>query len=78
MLLGPLYSRVGSKKYGFFICTPTQEDLAFVKELLEAGKVKPVIDRRYPLPEAAEALRYMGEGHIRGKVVITIDQDDQL
>ena len=42
------------------------------KELLEAGKVKPVIDRRYPLSEVAEALRYLEEGHARGKLVITI------
>ncbi len=43
-----------------------------MKELLEAGKVKPVIDRCYPLSETAEALRYLGEGHARGKVVITV------
>jgi NADPH:quinone reductase-like Zn-dependent oxidoreductase len=42
-----------------------------MKELIEAGKVKPVIDRCYPLSETAEALRYYGEGHARGKVVIT-------
>jgi len=46
--------------------------LAFIKELLEAGKVVPVIDRCYPLSEVAEALGYLGEGHARGKVVITI------
>jgi NADPH:quinone reductase-like Zn-dependent oxidoreductase len=51
---------------------PNQEDLAFLRELLEAGRVAPVIDRCYPLPEAAEALRYYGGGHARGKVVITI------
>ena len=43
-----------------------------MKELLEAGKVEPVIDRRYPLSEVAEAIRYLEEGHAKGKVVITI------
>jgi NADPH:quinone reductase-like Zn-dependent oxidoreductase len=47
-----------------------------MKELLEAGKVKPVIDRRYPLRATAEAIRYLEEGHARGKVVITVDQND--
>ena len=45
-------------------------------ELIEAGKVKPVIDRCYTLCEVAEALRYYSEGHARGKVVITVDQND--
>ena len=53
-----------------------QKDLVFVKELLEAGKVVPVIDRRYPLCETAEALRYLEEGHARGKVVITVEQNN--
>ena len=51
----------------------SQKDLVILKELLEAGKVVPVIDRRYPLSKAAEALRYLGEGHARGKVVITME-----
>jgi NADPH:quinone reductase-like Zn-dependent oxidoreductase len=51
---------------------PTKEDLVFMKELLEAGKVRPVIDRRYPLCEVPEALRYLEEGHARGKIVITM------
>ena len=50
-----------------------QEDLAILEELFEAGKVVPVIDRRYPLSETAEALRYLEEGHARGKVVITME-----
>ena len=49
-----------------------QEDLV-VLMLLEAGKVVPVIDRRYPLSETAEAFRYLGEGHARGKVVIAVE-----
>ena len=51
---------------------PNQQDLIFVKELLEAGKVKPVIDRSYPLAEVPEALRYLETGHAQGKVVITV------
>ncbi len=72
VLLGPVISRMGRKQIGFFVANPTQQDLVFVKELLEAGKVVPVIDRRYPLSETAEAIRYLEEGHARGKVVITV------
>ena len=73
MLLGPWVSMTGSKKMGALSAKANPEDLAFVKQLLEAGKVKPVIDRRYPLSEVSEALRYLGEGHARGKVVITVE-----
>jgi NADPH:quinone reductase-like Zn-dependent oxidoreductase len=76
MLLGPVISRTGRQKMGNSAHTPNQKDLVFMKELLEAGKVKPVIDRRYPLSETAEAIRYLEEGHARGKVVITVDQND--
>jgi NADPH:quinone reductase-like Zn-dependent oxidoreductase len=57
---------------GPFISMPNNEDLVVLKELVEAGKVKPVIDRTYPLSETPEAIGYIGEGHARGKVVITI------
>ena len=73
MLLGPWVSMTGSKKMGALSAKANPKDLAFVKELLEAGKVKPVVDRRYPLSEVPEALRYLGEGHARGKVVITME-----
>ncbi len=53
------------------------KDLAFLKELFDAGKVVPVIDRRYPLSEVPEALRYFGEGHARGKVVITVEHSNK-
>ncbi|HEY6288468.1 MAG TPA: NAD(P)-dependent alcohol dehydrogenase, partial [Nitrospiraceae bacterium] len=77
MLLGPLISRTGRQKMGNSAHKPNQKDLVFVKELLEAGKVKPVIDRQYPLRETAEAIRYLEEGHAQGKVVITVDQNDK-
>jgi NADPH:quinone reductase-like Zn-dependent oxidoreductase len=74
MILGPFLSMAGGKKSVNLAAMPDQEDLVFVKELIEAGKVVPVIDRRFPLSEVAEALRYYGEGHSRGKVVITVVQ----
>jgi NADPH:quinone reductase-like Zn-dependent oxidoreductase len=76
MLLEPLLSLLGRKKGHFFIAKVNQKDLAFLKELLEAGKLVSVIDRRYPLSEVAEALRYLEEGHARGKVVITVAHGD--
>ena len=77
MLLGPLISMFGSKKMGTMMTKTNQKDLVFVKELLEAGKVVPVIDRRYTLSEVPEALRYLEEGHAQGKVVITLGHDNQ-
>src|SRR5437763_5892925 len=76
MLLGPWLSKNGSQKMGNLLAKPNQKDLVFVKELLEAGKVVPVIERRYPLREVPEALRYVEEGHAKGKVVITVDQNN--
>ena len=78
LLLAPLFSRSGRQKLGFMgIANINQKDLVFLKDLLEAGKVVPVIDRRYPLSKTAEALQYLGEGHARGKVVITVEQNDK-
>ncbi len=76
MLLAPLLSLIGSKKTCFFIANINQKDLVFLKELLEAGKVVPVIDRRYPLSDAAEALRYLEERHAQGKIVLTIEHSN--
>jgi NADPH:quinone reductase-like Zn-dependent oxidoreductase len=53
-----------------FITRHTRDDLMVLRELVESGKVAPVIDRRYQLSEVPEALRYQGEGHARGKLVI--------
>ena len=73
MILAPLLSRMGGKKTRFFIANINQKDLVFLKELLEAGKVVPIIDRRYPLSDGAEALRYLEQRHARGKIVLTIE-----
>ena len=72
LLLGPLLSRMGSKKMCFFIANINRKDLVFLKDLLETRKVVPIIDRRYPLSGVADALRYLEEGHAQGKVVITV------
>lgn len=74
LLLGPILSMFGDKKLGAMLVEPNK-DLDFVTELIEAGKVKPVVDRRYPLEETAQALNYYAEGHARGKVVITVEHD---
>jgi NADPH:quinone reductase-like Zn-dependent oxidoreductase len=75
LLLAPLVSRIGDKKMGVVMQESNRkEDLAFLTELFKAGKVVPVIDRRYPLSGLPEALRYLEEGRALGKVVITMDQ----
>lgn len=74
LLLGPLLSRIGSKKIGFMgIATTSKEDLLFLKELLESGKVVSIIDKSYPLSETAQAIKYIIEEHGRGKVIITVE-----
>ena len=72
LLLGPWISMTGSKRIVNYVAQPNQEDLVFMKELLEGGKIRPVIDRRYPLGEVADAIRYLEEGHAKGKVIITV------
>jgi NADPH:quinone reductase-like Zn-dependent oxidoreductase len=67
--LGGLLAR---RKVAFFIAKFNKADMLFLRELLEAGKVTPMIDRRYELSEIADAFRYFGEGHCRSKVVITV------
>jgi NADPH:quinone reductase-like Zn-dependent oxidoreductase len=61
-----------SQQVVFFVAKFNKPDMEVLRELLEAGKVRPVIDRRYELSEIADALRYMGEGHAQGKIVITV------
>jgi len=73
ILLGPLMSMKGGKKMrSMGIAKVNQKDLVYLRELLEAGKIAPVIDRRYPLSEIAEAFHYIEDTHAQGKVVITV------
>ncbi|MBW1814242.1 MAG: NAD(P)-dependent alcohol dehydrogenase [Deltaproteobacteria bacterium] len=78
LFLGSLISMTRSKKVGSLLHKSNQKDLVFMKELLTAGKVAPVIDRRYPLSEVAQAVRYYGERHTKGKVVITLEHEQTL
>ena len=66
--------RFGSQTLGRFLVSPKLEDLVALKELIEAGKVTPVIDHTYPLSETAQAMGHVGGGHSRGKVVITVSR----
>jgi NADPH:quinone reductase-like Zn-dependent oxidoreductase len=75
MLLGPWMSQDGGKTMVGISSTSTEKELNVLKEMLEAGKLVPVIERCYPLSETAEALRYLGAGHAMGKVVITVEQN---
>ena len=65
-------SPVVSQRMTFFLARQNKEDLAVLRDLLDAGKVTPVIDRVYPLSDVAEAMRYLETGHARGKIVITV------
>ena len=75
MLLGPMRSKKGGQKMGNLLAKPNQKDLIFMKELIEAGKVKPVIDQCFPLRDVADAIRYLEAGHAKGKVVITVEDN---
>jgi len=72
MVQGILLSRFVSQKLVPFLAKIKKEDLLVLTELVEAGKVTPVIDRTYPLSAAPEAIGYLEAGHARGKVVITV------
>ncbi len=74
LLLGPLISMTGTRKMSI-LGVKINKELSYIVELIEAGKIVPVIDRRYPLSEVPEALRYFGEGHAKGKVVITLEEN---
>jgi NADPH:quinone reductase-like Zn-dependent oxidoreductase len=80
VFLGPLISRTGSKKMSFnWWSKPfNKEDMDFLAELFEAGKVVPVIDKHVPLSEVAEAIRYLEDGQALGKVVITMENDTSI
>ena len=72
--MGGLVSKAGGRRIGSMgVAKSNKEDLLIIKELLETGKIVPVIDQRCPLNETAEALRLLGTRHARGKLIITIE-----
>ena len=71
-----LFPFVG-QKLGTFVSSENQEDMLALKDLIESGKVTPVIDRTFSLSEVPEAIRYLEEGHARGKIVITLKHNDK-
>ncbi len=76
LLLGPLMRRATGKKIRLLMVQPKVKDMLHITELYEAGKIVPVIDRQFPLSEVPEALRYLGEGRAKGKVIITVAPGD--
>lgn len=75
-MLWGAWNSIGGQKMGNVMAHPSQKDLVYLKAQLEARKIKPVIDRCYPLSETANALRYLGQGHARGKIVITVQDNE--
>ena len=72
LLLGPSIKLAGAKKLAILAVRTNTKDLIFMAELFEAGKVVPIIDKYFPLIETAAALHCLGEGHAKGKVVVTV------
>ena len=72
MLLGPLLSKFGTKKLGTFMSKADKKNLVILKDLVESGKIKPVIEKSYSLDEVPSAIRYVEEGHAVGKIVISV------
>ena len=75
MLLGPWISITENKKLGLLL-HKANKGIDIIKNLFEDGKINPVIDRRYPLDEVADALRYYAKGQVKGKIIITVNQND--
>jgi NADPH:quinone reductase-like Zn-dependent oxidoreductase len=75
LLLGPWIRRTTGKKIRLLVVQTDPKDLVYITELIQSGKIALVIDKHYSLSEAAEAVRYLGEGHAKGKVVITMQQN---
>ena len=72
MLKAAVFSRFVSQKFPMFVASFNRADLTLLHDLMKAGRVRPVIDRQYPLREAAAAMAYAEQGHSRGKVVVTV------
>jgi len=73
LIMAVVWSRFVSQKFVTFLARPSKDDLTIMHDLMKAGKVTPVIDKRYRLSEVPEAIRYLGGRHARGKVVITLE-----
>jgi NADPH:quinone reductase-like Zn-dependent oxidoreductase len=73
MLMSPFISQ----KMGMMLAEIRQDDLTKMSELMQAGKVTPVIDRTYPLSQIREAMKYLEAGHARGKVILTVEQENK-
>ena len=76
LIAASVWSRFSKRKLRNLLARGNVEDLTSLRDLMDSGKVKPVIDRRYGLSEVPEAMRYLEEGHARGKVIITVRQDE--
>lgn len=76
VFLAYIAAALSSRQASPFMAVPNNDDLVFLKELVEAGKITPVIDGTYPLSQTREAMAYLADGHARGKVVITMQDDD--
>jgi NADPH:quinone reductase-like Zn-dependent oxidoreductase len=72
LVLGPVISRMGRRKMGHVLMASSQEDLIFLKDLLIAGNIKPMVEKTFPFPELPAALRYLEGGHVRGKIALTM------
>lgn len=76
LITASVWSRFSNRKLRTLLARASKEDLAILRDFMEAGKVTPVIDRRYDLSEVPQAIHYLEQGHARGKVVITVQQDE--
>ena len=74
-LLGPMLSAISRQRLGSLIVRQSRGDLLLIKDLIDSGRVVPVIDRQFPLQAVADAVRYYGQGHSSGKVVISMEED---
>lgn len=76
LVVNPVIAWIAKRKLVSFMARIKQSDLEFLKELLESGKIVPVIEQKFPLSEAPESIRYVEKGHTRGKVIVTVDHDN--